>query len=100
MLPPDNIEAARTQSLHVQDPRLTQFWDGERTAADLFAQTLALRCPAWDVYLVYEPGATWTDALPPEPAFWMHQLPVETGAPPGLRLNAARLTSELARLLG
>ncbi len=28
---------------------------------------------AWDVYLVYPPGATWDDD-PPVPAAWRHQL--------------------------
>lgn len=29
---------------------------------------------AWDTWLIYPPGATWTDGAPPKPAFLMHQL--------------------------
>ena len=29
---------------------------------------------AWDTWLIYPPGATWTDAAPPKPIFLMHQL--------------------------
>ena len=31
---------------------------------------------AWDVWMIYEPGAQWEEAsVPPHPAFWQHQLP-------------------------
>lgn len=29
---------------------------------------------AWDTWLIYGPDAVWSSALPPEPAFLMHQL--------------------------
>ena len=29
---------------------------------------------AWDTWLIYPPGATWTDGAPPKPVFLMHQL--------------------------
>lgn len=29
---------------------------------------------AWDTWLIYPPGAIWTDAAPPKPVFLMHQL--------------------------
>lgn len=29
---------------------------------------------AWDTWLIYRPGAVWSGATPPEPAFLMHQL--------------------------
>lgn len=29
---------------------------------------------AWDTWLIYPPGAIWTDTTPPKPVFLMHQL--------------------------
>ncbi len=29
---------------------------------------------AWDVYLLYRPGTVWTDAIPPPPSEWTHNL--------------------------
>ena len=30
---------------------------------------------AWDIYMIYGPGARWEGEGPPAPQFWMHQLP-------------------------
>jgi hypothetical protein len=57
------------------------FWDPDGTLAAPFKSVLALpgRVRAWDVYLLYPPGARWDD-LPPAPAYWQHQLGDEVKA--------------------
>ncbi len=99
MLEGDDAEAARRQSELVQESRVTKGWDAQRRIGDLFAQTLGLRSTAWDVYLLYPPGVRWDDSEPPQPAFWMHQLPEVLGADSNLFLDAYRLAGELRRLL-
>ena len=73
----------------VPDPRATQWWDASGATMTLFAHALALHQDAWDVYLVYPPGARWDGGDPPPPAFWMHQLGGD--APPDKILDGAAL---------
>ena len=58
----------------VPDERARHFWDGEGQLMRAYTQTFSLSEPAWDLYLLYAPGTTWDDELPPMPYFWMHQL--------------------------
>jgi hypothetical protein len=84
MLPGDSREAATRAKALVGDKRARHFWDPDRKASRAFGQTLfpeagktskqsKVNRPAWDVYMVFGPTATWKDAAP-TPAFWMHQL--------------------------
>src|SRR5262249_15070323 len=50
---------------------------------------------AWDVYLLYGPGAQW-EKQPPEPLFWMHQLGLAT-AP---RFDEETFTAKLKEIVG
>src|SRR5487761_40451 len=74
MLPPDNIAAAGSQARDWTERRVVHSWDGKREVSRLFQAALSLQQPAWDVYLLYRRGARWDEAVPPAPAFWMHQL--------------------------
>lgn len=99
ILDEDDLAAARAAAASLDDPRVVQLWDGgAELARDLGA---ALRIPrrepedgagglAWDVYLLYGPGARWADA-PPAPTFWMDQL---RQVPPS---QAPRLDGEALR---
>jgi hypothetical protein len=49
---------------------------------------------AWDVYVLFEPGALWQDR-PPTPAFWTHQLDNVTTHP---RLNTNELKEQIELL--
>src|SRR5437867_4189504 len=55
----------------VPDKRATHFWDEKGTLPTLFKGTLDLPtgCVAWDVYLIYPPGAKWNKE-PPTPVYW------------------------------
>lgn len=85
------------------DARARHYWDGDRVVGRAFP-TLDLGehnlKPAggeawWDVYLLFDGKARWTDSGPPEPAWWEHQL---QGMPQERRLDAERFASKAAAL--
>ncbi len=85
----DTRETARQAAGDLPDPRVHHFWVGDRSVADAFADTLSMVLePAWDVFLVYPPGATWTGGKPPAPRFYMHR---SGELPADLQFNAKRL---------
>ncbi|MFQ5473665.1 MAG: hypothetical protein ACE5FA_12385, partial [Dehalococcoidia bacterium] len=53
--------------------------------------------PAWDVYVVYEPGFVWDSTAPPEPTFFMHQL--SGRLPDGKRLDGSKLRDVVEKIL-
>jgi len=91
------LEAAELMSS--ENRFVLQAWDSQRSIAEELAKTLHLNVPAWDVYLVYEPGTTWTGETAPAPSFWMHQLGKRSGADPALHLVPAKLQNELTKAL-
>ncbi len=96
----DNAKSAQLESASFSDDRIQQIWDPERCFGELFAKTLRLKGIAWDVYLLYASGVTWSAEGPPEPTFWMAQLPTETGVDEKLLLNPGEFAHELFGLLG
>lgn len=58
----------------IPDARASHYWDEHGATITGYTATLSLPEPAWDIYMVYGPGARWTGARPPKPDFWMHQL--------------------------
>ena len=88
MLLTDNLSAAKEREIKFSDSHMKQFWDPDRVLGRFLAETLHLKeSIAWDVYLVYPPRHPWEEKLPPQPAFWMHQLNEE----PTLLLDPLRL---------
>lgn len=76
----------------VPDVRATHFWSGDDAFSKQFAATLSLEGPAWDVYLIYDPHASWKSGeRPPRPAWWMHQLS------PRQKPTAPRLNGKIFR---
>ncbi|HZL86100.1 MAG TPA: hypothetical protein VFD07_12070 [Candidatus Krumholzibacteria bacterium] len=70
----DNARASRKATMLVPDARARHYWIDTEALGELFQPALGLTTePAWDVYLVYPPGGTWSD-VPPAPEFFMHQL--------------------------
>lgn len=82
MLAEDDDAAAARQARSWSDGRVRHWWDGTREMSRLFAQTLGVQGPAWDVYLLYRPGICWEAAVPPAPSYWTHQLSLPVGADP------------------
>ncbi len=59
-------EAADVSRRVLPDPRVAQFWDGSSLTSAWFARNVEhTGAPAWDVYYLYGPGATWTDVPGP-----------------------------------
>jgi hypothetical protein len=72
----DSETSARRAVSLLPDPRVRHYWTDAPSLGLLYQEPIGLRAePAWDVYLVYAPGATWEEgALPPAPDWFMHQL--------------------------
>ena len=100
MMPGDNVQFADQEAATFEDFPITHRWDSERQLGNLYSMTLSLSDVAWDVYFLYAPGVTWEENEPPQPTFWMHQLPADTGANRDLVLYPTRLSHELLKLLG
>jgi hypothetical protein len=96
MLIADDLAAANAQEPIFHDERVSQYWDGERALGRAVSQTLKLAAPvAWDIYLLYSPGAKWDGERIPTPDFWMHQL----NEHPDLLLDPDRLMAEVQRAI-
>ncbi len=100
MLSGDDPESARAASESYTDDRVEHRWDPERRLGALFARRLGLQGVAWDVYLLYAAGFVWHDDDPPEPTFWMHQLPMAAGADEARLLHPESLYHAVADALG
>lgn len=78
MLESDNQAAAERAARIFDDRRATQFYDGHQRVGSALADGLINEGLAWDIYLLYRPGARW-NAGPPKPAYWSHQLGTKGG---------------------
>lgn len=59
-------EAADVSRRVLPDPRVTPFWDGSALTSEWFATNIDhSSTPAWDVYYLFGPDATWTDVPRP-----------------------------------
>jgi hypothetical protein len=93
----DNEKAARDATLNLVDHRARHFWVNDLAISDGFKKPLGLdKQTAWDVYLLFPPGATW-GANPPTPAYFMDMDRSEM--PADRRLNGIKLAQEIAKLL-
>ena len=72
--PSDDADAANRAATIFDDPRVAQFYDPRQLVGQAFAKGLLKSPPAWDIYLFYARGSTWSDRDPPKPTQWMHQL--------------------------
>lgn len=97
ILPDDKGAAARESRTLVPNARAAHFWDAGRALPPLFAAVLGLPegWPAWDVYLLYDRGATW-EQEPPAPSYWEHQLGDQPAAP---KLDGMRFAAKVRAIL-
>lgn len=59
-------QAAEVSHRVLPDPRVAQFWDGSALTSDWFAENVDHSPgPAWDVYYLYGPDASWSDVPGP-----------------------------------
>jgi hypothetical protein len=61
-------------TMQFREPRALHFWDAPSVLVRGYRETLGLSEDAWDMFLLYGPDARWDGPLPPEPAYWAHQL--------------------------
>ncbi len=95
ILPSDGSFAVGRATKYLPDSRVTHYWDGDAALVKGFAPVLGLGDgKAWDVYLLYDQNAEWTEA-PPKPVFWQEQLGISEES----ALDADKLTAEIERLL-
>ncbi len=96
MLPADDLDAAISLEDLFQEGRVFHYWDGEQVLGRQVSHTLMLTAPvAWDIYLLYSPGATWKDGRISAPKFWMHQLDERKD----LLLDPVRLNVEVQKAI-
>ncbi len=100
MMRNDSLQRAEAEAASFERLPVVHVWDAERQVGNLFAKILRLGSTAWDFYFLYAPGVTWDDDEPPQPAFWMHQLPAASGADRDLVLYPTRFLQELFKLFG
>ncbi len=97
ILTDNGMSADAEASAFSSDSRISQLWNENKGIGRAFAKTLDLRCSAWDVYMVFEPGKTWDEQQPPKPDFWMHQLSKGQGADPSLTLKQEILEEQISK---
>jgi hypothetical protein len=100
MLPTDSADTARFEPDTITDPRLRCWFDADKAAANAWSSFIGLPVTAWDVYAIYEEAAAWSNAAPPPPRIWMHQLNATPATDPVDRLEPKKLARECHRLLG
>lgn len=95
ILPSDGEFAVGRATKNIPDARATHYWDAQGELVKSFAPVLGIESgKAWDVYLLYNKDAEWTDS-PPRPMFWQEQL----GISEETQLDADKLTAEIEKLL-
>ncbi|NNF05264.1 MAG: hypothetical protein HKN21_00755 [Candidatus Eisenbacteria bacterium] len=98
MLKTDTERSARKATSLLPDARVQNYWTRTTSVGELFQKPINLTTePAWDVYLVYEPGVVWEGDSPPKPTFFMHQLGGRL--PDGQRLDGPELRNGLEEIL-
>lgn len=80
----------------VPDARASQYWDPSEALGIAYGQLLQTPGPAWDVYFLFGPDATWPASGVPRPSFWMQQLSGVTAAP---RLDGRVFATQAEKLL-
>jgi len=95
----DKEESAAAASRFASDPRVVQYWGGDRFTGRAFAKILGTGAtPAWDVYFVFPAGVRW-EGPAPDPAFVMSNMPGDQPVKKYPRLNGPTLTTRLKSLL-
>ncbi len=87
----------------LQNPHVRHYWNPSGAFGRQFAEAIGLRRDdalvyAWDVWLIYDPAASWDSALAPPPRRLMHQLRALQGTD-FQRLDAEAFAREVRQLL-
>jgi hypothetical protein len=85
----------------IPDARARHYWDEGRVVGRAYQRlklgnrTLDIGAEAWDVWMLFDRDARWTDAGPPQPTWWEHQL---RGMPDERRLEPERFAAKALEL--
>ena len=75
ILAEDTFDSAIQPIKFLSDSRIRHFYDNNRVVGKSIAESVGWEGNiAWDIYLFYESFIEWGEK-PPEPNYWMHQLP-------------------------
>jgi hypothetical protein len=66
-------DVAAATTIH-PEARARHYWDAPSVLVEGFQASLGLPEDAWDLFLLYGPGARWESGNPPAPEYWAHQL--------------------------
>ena len=69
------------------------YWNADASLTKTFAPVLGVP-KAWDVYLLYDKDAEWTDK-PPKPIYWQEQL----GISDETQLDADKMSAKINELI-
>ena len=98
ILKTDDERSSRKAATLFPDERVKSYWVPTQAVGKMFQAPINLMTePAWDVYLVYEPGIEWGNDTPPDPTFFMHQLGGRL--PNGQRLDGPKLHDVIEKIL-
>ena len=82
----------------MQGENIVHYWDGGRHVGEAVQHFVdGLEQPAWDFWMLFEPGRTWGDAAP-EPDWWEHQLGALSREFQERRLDAERFAGKAQEL--
>lgn len=82
-------------------PGVHHYWDGLlRVGSAVQPFVEGLDYPAWDFWMLYRPGVTWSTEKAPEPDWWEHQLGSLHRDFAGRRLDAQRFAEKARELAG
>ena len=79
----------------------THYWEESGIVGRLYEKPLGIEgIYAWDVWLVYKPGARWDDTAPPKPDFAMQQLGASRANEVMPRLDSEEFSEVVNNYLG
>lgn len=92
----DDEESARMDTRLISDPRATHFWAGNLALPQAYKGLLGTKnSVAYDVFLIFPPGALWQEPAPLPPSFMHFRLDL----PASRKLNGPALTKEMQEIL-
>jgi hypothetical protein len=95
----DSQEGAIHAAALLSDERIHHFWSPERFASTAFQEPVGIQgATAWDVFLVFDKGKTWT-FIPPAFDKFMHNQKQHQELPKDRLFNAETLAGEVKALL-
>jgi hypothetical protein len=92
----DDKAKAQAASTLISDSRVRQFWSPDRFAGKVFQGAVGIKdSPAWDVFLLFATGKSWSPGTAPAVDSFMHNLFGHAELPKERHLNGTVLAREV-----